>query len=58
MSDGARIADDFASTGFDGFLVLGITVKVINCVFETWASDIMEKTRESLDFVMSEVPDN
>ncbi len=57
-SDDAGIADDFAGASLDGFLVFGIAVEIINGMFEAGAGDIVEETGKSLDFIMSEVPDD
>lgn len=57
-SDDAGIADDFAGASLDGFLVFGIAVEIINGMFEAGARDIVEETGKSLDFIMSEVPDD
>lgn len=57
-SDDAGITDDFAGASLNGFLVFGIAVEIIDGVFEAGAGDIVEKTGESLDFIMSEIPND
>lgn len=57
-SDDAGIADDFAGASLNGFLMFGIAVEIINGMFEAGAGDIVEETGKSLDFIMSEVPDD
>lgn len=57
-SDDAGITNDIASASFDGFLVFGIAVEIINGVLEAGAGDVVEETGESLDFVMGEIPDD
>lgn len=57
-SDDTRIADDFAGTRFNRFLVFGVAIEVIDGVLKARASDVMEEAGESLDFVVSEVPDD
>lgn len=57
-SDDAGIADDFAGASLNGLLVFGIAVEIINGMFKAGAGDIVEETSKSLDFIMSEVPND
>lgn len=57
-SDDAGIADDFAGASLNGLLVLGIAVEIIDGMFEAGARDIVEETGKSLDFIMSEIPND
>lgn len=54
----ARIADNFASTRFDRFLVFGVAVEIVDTVFEGRRCNVVEKPSESLFLVVSEVPDD
>lgn len=56
--DDARVADDFCGVFFERLLALGIAIHVVDNVFESGRGNIMEKSSESLDFVVSEVPDD
>jgi len=56
--DGAGITDDFASASFNGLLVFGIAIEIIDGMLEAGAGDVMEKASEGLNFVVGKVPDN
>lgn len=56
--DDAGTSDDFTGAGFDGLLVLGIAIEIVDSVFETGAGDIVEKAGEGLNLVVGEVPDD
>lgn len=56
--DGFGFADDFAGVFLDGFLGFGITVHVVDSVFEGGRGNVMEETGEGLFFVLGEAPDD
>lgn len=56
--DGFGIANDFAGVLFDRFLGFGITVHVIDGVFEGGRGNVVEEASKGLFFVMGKLPNN
>lgn len=58
LGDGARVADDLSGAFLGGFLGFGIAIHEVNAVFEGRGGNVVEKSGESLFFVVSEAPDD
>lgn len=58
LHDDAGVTNGLFGLGFDRFLVFGITVHIVDTMFEGRRGNIVKEASESLAFILRKMPDN